>query len=243
MKPSTDNVFRTLSDATRRNLFEYLSQHGEQTVRVLTDHSGISQPAVSKHLRMLKEAGLVQARHCGRETHYRANPKGLAPLFGWMNFYSHFWDKKFEQLEDLLERMDDMTLSATDERAVIIEKELAYPPEKLWRALTETSLMSQWLMDNDFQPLQNHTFNFRAAWGSVDCNVLAIEPHKMLSYTWDALDVKTVVTWTLTPTDKGTLLRLEQAGFTEKQSQAYHGAMVGWERFLQSLESVVSKLD
>jgi DNA-binding transcriptional ArsR family regulator len=86
MKTSPDKLFRTLSDTARRNIFEYLSRNGEQTVRVLTVYSGISQPAVSKHLRILKQAGLVNARQCGRETHYFARPQGLVPLFGWMDF-------------------------------------------------------------------------------------------------------------------------------------------------------------
>jgi len=99
-------VFKSLADPSRRALFERLSRHGEQTVRMLTDNSGISQPAVSKHLRVLKLAGLVRARHKGRQTHYSARPRGLAPLVGWMSFYSSFWHDRFNRLEDLLKRMD-----------------------------------------------------------------------------------------------------------------------------------------
>ncbi|HEY1423928.1 MAG TPA: metalloregulator ArsR/SmtB family transcription factor [Candidatus Acidoferrum sp.] len=99
-------VFTALSDPTRRGLFERLSREGELTVRVLTDDSGVSQPAVSKHLGVLKHAGLVRARREGRETHYRAHPRALAPLVDWMNYYSRFWHQKFNQLEDLLKRMD-----------------------------------------------------------------------------------------------------------------------------------------
>jgi len=100
------NVFTALADPTRRALFERLSREGELTVRVLTSRSGVSQPAVSKHLRMLKHTGLVRARHMGRQTHYRAHPQGLAPLVDWMNFYSTFWEKRFDRLEELLQRMD-----------------------------------------------------------------------------------------------------------------------------------------
>jgi DNA-binding transcriptional ArsR family regulator len=101
-----DAIFKSLADPTRRALFERLSRDGEQTVRMLTDHSGVSQPAVSKHLRILGLAGLVQARHAGRETHYKAQPQALAPLVDWMSFYSQFWHNRFDKLEDLLERMD-----------------------------------------------------------------------------------------------------------------------------------------
>jgi DNA-binding transcriptional ArsR family regulator len=106
MLATSGEVFTALSDPTRRGLFERLSREGELTVRVLTDSSGVSQPAVSKHLRVLKHAGLVRARHTGRETHYSARPRGLAPLMGWMTFYSRFWQDRFSLLEDLLNRMD-----------------------------------------------------------------------------------------------------------------------------------------
>jgi DNA-binding transcriptional ArsR family regulator len=106
MPAATDALFRSLADPTRRALFERLSRHGEQTVRMLTDDAGISQPAVSKHLGVLKHAGLVRARHRGRETHYSAQPKALAPLVEWMSYYSRFWNDRFDRLEDLLKRMD-----------------------------------------------------------------------------------------------------------------------------------------
>ncbi len=103
---AADAVFRTLSDPTRRAIFERLARDGELTVRMLTDHSGVSQPAVSKHLGQLKSAGLVRDRRAGRETHYSANPKGLAPLIDWMSFYARFWRDRFDDLETLLNQMD-----------------------------------------------------------------------------------------------------------------------------------------
>jgi DNA-binding transcriptional ArsR family regulator len=99
-------LFKTLADPTRRAIFERLSRDGEQTVWMLTDHSGVSQPAVSKHLGVLKQAGLVRDRRDGRETHYSAQPEGLAPLIDWMSLYGAFWCDRFDRLEDLLKRMD-----------------------------------------------------------------------------------------------------------------------------------------
>jgi DNA-binding transcriptional ArsR family regulator len=101
-----DILFKTLADPTRRAIFERLCRDGEQTVRVLTGHSGVSQPAVSKHLGVLKLAGLVHDRREGRETHYSARPQGLAPLVDWMSLYGAFWRDRFDRLEDLLKRMD-----------------------------------------------------------------------------------------------------------------------------------------
>ncbi len=99
-------VLKSLSDPTRRAIFERLSRQGEMTVHALTDPSGVSQPAISKHLGALKLAGLVRGRREGRETYYSADPKALAPLIDWMNFYSSFWNKRFDRLDDLLKRMD-----------------------------------------------------------------------------------------------------------------------------------------
>jgi DNA-binding transcriptional ArsR family regulator len=106
MRSSQDHIFRTLADPTRRALFERLCRDGEQNVRGLTDHSGVSQPAVSKHLGVLKRAGLVHDRRAGRETHYSALPQCLAPLIAWMRLYTAFWGERFDRLEALLNRMD-----------------------------------------------------------------------------------------------------------------------------------------
>ena len=106
MAAATDHVFKALADPTRCALFERLSREGEQTVHALTARSGVSQPAVSKHLRQLKRARLVRCRREGRETHYDANPKALAPLVDWMRFYGSFWRDRFDNLETLLKRME-----------------------------------------------------------------------------------------------------------------------------------------
>lgn len=101
-----DLLFRTLADPTRRAIFERLCRDGEQTVGALTVHAGVSQPAVSKHLGVLKAAGLVLDRPEGRQTHYRAQVGALAPLVDWTGRMSGFWQSRFDDLEDLLKRMD-----------------------------------------------------------------------------------------------------------------------------------------
>lgn len=106
MTNAHDILFRTLADPTRRAIFEQLCRAGEQTVGALTAHAGVSQPAVSKHLAMLKQAGLVRDRHEGRQTHYSAQLAALAPLADWTNQMAAFWETRFDKLEDLLKRMD-----------------------------------------------------------------------------------------------------------------------------------------
>lgn len=106
MKPSPDILFKSLSDPTRRGIYEQLVQEGEQTVRALTNRACVSQPAVSKHLALLKQAGLVRGRAEGRQVHYRAEPKALAPMIDWISLYGAFWRERFDRLATLLERID-----------------------------------------------------------------------------------------------------------------------------------------
>jgi len=106
MPTAHDALFRSLADPTRRAIFERLCREGEQTVGALTARSGVSQPAVSKHLGVLKQAGLVQGRHEGRETHYSAQFAALAPLADWTSQMAGFWQGRFDELENLLSRMD-----------------------------------------------------------------------------------------------------------------------------------------
>jgi uncharacterized protein YndB with AHSA1/START domain len=149
---------------------------------------------------------------------------------------------------------DKTSASSSHTRSVVMEREMPHPPEKVWRALTQSTLMEEWLMTNDFQPVVGHRFNLRAQpmpqWnGVIDCEVLEVEPGAALSYTWNtsgnetANGLKTVVSWTLTPTSKGTLVRMEQSGFRPEEENNYQGAKYGWPRFVEALEQVVSLLD
>lgn len=141
-------------------------------------------------------------------------------------------------------------MTTGETRSVVVERDIPYPPEKIWRALTQPHLIAEWLMKNDFAPKVGHRFNLRGEWGGVlDCEVLAIEPHRTLSYSWNhahddpAFSLNSVVTFTLTPTPAGTHLRMEQKGFRPDQRQAFGGAMQGWQTFFGKLEQVVSLSD
>lgn len=136
-----------------------------------------------------------------------------------------------------------MTDTSTETRSVVVEREIPHPPEKIWRALTQPHLIEEWLMKADFAPAVGHRFSFRAEWGSVECEVLTVEPHKTLAYTWGDSRLKSVVTWTLTPTDTGTHLRMEQSGFRTDQPRYFQGATAGWPRFLDNMESLLARMD
>jgi uncharacterized protein YndB with AHSA1/START domain len=133
-----------------------------------------------------------------------------------------------------------MNQTATQTRSVVVEREIAHAPDKIWRALTQPHLIAEWLMKNDFMPVVGHRFDLRGDWGSVDCRVLTVEPNRTLSYTWAAMGLESVVTWTLTPTGSGTRLRMEQSGFRADQQQAYQGATYGWPQFFAKLEHVLA---
>ena len=141
-----------------------------------------------------------------------------------------------------------MNQTAAETRSVVVEREIPYPPGKIWRALTQPQLIEEWLMKNDFKPVVGHGFNLRGEWGGVlDCEVLAVEPNRTLSYTWNfahddaAYNLRSVVTFTLTPTGTGTRLRMEQSGFHRDQKQAYGGAHAGWKQFFANLEQVLTR--
>jgi uncharacterized protein YndB with AHSA1/START domain len=137
-----------------------------------------------------------------------------------------------------------MSGSAAETLAVVVEREMPFPPERIWRALTQPHLIEEWLMKNDFRPVVGHRFNLQRAPKPdvnivIDCEVRIVEPNRTLSYTWEAYGVASVVTWTLSPAGAGTLLRMEQSGFRADQKQAYHGARHGWQQFFASLEQVL----
>jgi uncharacterized protein YndB with AHSA1/START domain len=141
-----------------------------------------------------------------------------------------------------------MNEASTEALSVVVEREMPFPPEKIWRALTQPHLIEEWLMKNDFMPVVGRRFNLRRAPQPdsnivVDCEVLAVEPNRTLTYTWAAFGLESVVTWTLIPTPAGTRLRMEQSGFRPDQRQAYLGAKGGWRRFFANLEQLLARME
>lgn len=118
-----------------------------------------------------------------------------------------------------------MTGQADETLTVVVERDIPHPPEKIWRALTQPHLIGEWLMKTDFKPEAEHRFDFQAEWGAVNCQVIAIEPHHRLAYSWGDTRLKSIVTWTLSPLGSGTRLRMEQTGFRHDQPRYFqaHG--------------------
>ena len=139
----------------------------------------------------------------------------------------------------------------TETKSIVEERLVPHPPEKVWRALTQSALIAHWLMPNDFRPEVGHRFAFRAepqpGWsGITNCEVTAVEPQRLLAYSWGdgtetASGLKTVVTWTLTPENGGTRVRMEQAGFRPQDEANWKGAVYGWRRIVAALERVAGE--
>lgn len=136
-----------------------------------------------------------------------------------------------------------MTAAAAETRTLVVEREFAHPPERLWRALTQSDLLAEWIMPNDFRAEVGERFEMAAEWGKVEGEVLAIEPLRSLSYCWNGPGLQSVVRWTLEATTGGTRLRMEQTGFRLEEKMAYYGARAGWPRFLKSLENLLERMD
>ena len=139
---------------------------------------------------------------------------------------------------------------STETRSIVMERVMPHPPEKIWRALTQSAMIAEWLMENDFKPVVGHKFQFHWAQGGysgdVTCEVLTVEPARKLAYTYGngspaENTLATTVTWTLEPEGAGTKLRMEHTGFTEAQEAARGGAEFGWKGFLKRLDRVVEK--
>jgi uncharacterized protein YndB with AHSA1/START domain len=134
-------------------------------------------------------------------------------------------------------------VTAPQTRTVAVERVIPFPPEKIWRALTQSDLIEEWLMKTDFLPEPGHRFSLNANWGSVEGEVQAVVPERTLTYTWNTKDLTSVITWSLTPTVTGTLLRMEQTGFQPDQRSYYQGAVVGWQEFFTAMEEVLARMD
>lgn len=136
-----------------------------------------------------------------------------------------------------------MNQAADEMRNIVVERKLPYPVGKVWRALTEPMLIEEWLIKNDFKPMVEHHFELDFDWGAVSCKVLEVIPNEKLAYTWNSGALRTVVTWTLTPSSSGTILQMQQEGFQAEQPRYYFGAQAGWPRFMDALEQVVAQID
>lgn len=235
------DVYHAIADPTRRQLMRMLAQAGELPLHEMTRHFRMGRTAISKHLAVLRDAGLVRDRKAGRETLYRLNAEPLQEVQAWLSFYERFWQPRIQALQQWLE-----------EEPLLKKLELDFhfqsPIEKVWFALTDSATLSKWMMfkENNFKPVVGHRFYLKmeavGEWsGVVEGEVLEVdEPHR-LSYTWESLGEKNTVTWTLTEeADGSTSVHFEQANISS--DQALTGAKYGWQSMAKQLEGVLAEL-
>lgn len=192
-------------------------------------------------------------------THLRVEQLGFRPRDAQSyRRASRHWKRCLAALQKLLEQldkedaMDDIAKDPTknETKSIIVERLIPHGADKVWRALTFPHLVAEWLMENDFAPVEGHRFTFRAkpvpGWSGVtNCVVLRVEPPRLLAYSWgdgseSESGLKTVVTWSLTPEGDATRVRMEQSGFRTQDEPGYKGMGSGWPRILERLEQVAA---
>lgn len=239
-KPVRD-VYGAIADPTRRRLLRMLADVQELPLHELLAPFEMGRTAVSKHLAILKEAGLVTSRKVGRETRYQLNAVPLKEIKDWLSFYESFWKEKLNKLNQLLEEQK-MTAD------VSLDFQYTSSIDQVWKALTESETLAKWIWENDFKPVVGHTFQFRSEpnewWdGIVNGEVLEIDEPNKLSYTWASAGETTTITWTLKEGSDGTThLHFEQTGFSEAtkaQPGAIEGAKYSWTQFGEQLKNVL----
>lgn len=240
------DVFSAIADPTRRRLLDVLAQAEELPLYEMTATFAMGRTGISKHLAILKEAGLVEDRKVGRESRYRLNATKLRAVQEWVSCYEQFWTPRLDRLQTWLEEGPPMS------DTVVLDYEIKSSIERVWHALTDSASLSAWTFfdTNDFQPVVGHHFQFvgKEATGwtrMIDCEVLEADAPHRLSYTWvtegQSGKHETIVTWTLTASGDGvTHLHLEQSGFDSQAQQEMSGAQYGWTHQLNQLKNLLA---
>ncbi|QHZ48507.1 metalloregulator ArsR/SmtB family transcription factor [Bacillus sp. NSP9.1] len=231
------DIYAAVADPTRRQLMRLLADVEELPLKELTAHFDMGRTAISKHLAILKEAGLVMSRKAGRETRYRLNAAPLKEIEDWVSFYRKFWSERMLLLDQILKEEQNMDLTVSHDFT------FESPIEKVWLALTDADTLAKWIMPNDFKPVVGHQFQFRnEQWNLIiDSEVLEIDEPYKLSYTWVGGGINTTVTWTLKHEEGKTSLHLEHTGF-EKEDQAFNGAKFGWAKMGEDLKKLLEEM-
>ena len=222
MPAAHDILFRTLADPTRRAIFERLCRWRKSSSRC---PAGAGRHLTTGRLEAPRDP--EACRPCARPS--RRPPNSLQRAARRPGSTDRLDEPNGQLLakpvrpprRNSTQKDGPIGKSATQTLSVVIEREMPYPPEKIWRALTQPHLIEEWLMKGDFSPVLNHQFKFTADWGAVDCQVLEVEPNRTLAYAWGAYGLESVVTWTLTATSTGTSLRMEQSGFLARSASRH----------------------
>ena len=242
------DVFGAISHPARRQMLDLLAE-ADRSVNAIAGHFKMSRPAVSQHLRVLLDAGLVTEQRHGRERRYHLVPERLGPVRDWIAHYERFWDDRLQRLQKHAVQKEQR-MTQTIRREILIPQ----PREQVWRAITDSATLAEWMFPNDFEPRVGHHFTFRVPANPkvnfdgliVRCEVLECEPPSRLAFSWSAGGPveNTRVSFRLEPDGDGTRLLFEHSGFDVSQpfgEQAFKGAEFGWAKMLEQLAAVVAR--
>jgi DNA-binding transcriptional ArsR family regulator/uncharacterized protein YndB with AHSA1/START domain len=235
-----DRIFEAISEPNRRYILELLSVH-EHTVGELVEKTGLSQPGVSKHLRVLRNAGLVQVRHEGQRHWYQLRAEPLAEIDAWLEPYRQFWTSRLDALEKSLDEEESKTLEATVQKinggyVARFERHLKHPVNKVWEALTQPEKLSNWLADAKMELVKGGKIEltFSLTEGNVMVGkITEVEPQSVLEYTWG----DDLIRWELYPENEGCLLVLKQI-FSDLSEQISR-ELAGWHVHLNMLSQAL----
>lgn len=249
---SERDVYTAIADETRRKLLQLLAEAEDRELALheLIPYFEMGRTAVSKHLAILKEAGLVTSQRVGRETRYQLSATPLKEVRNWVSFFEEFWTEKLQRLDVLLKAQTKKLEATTMKADVTLDFQYESPIDQVWQALTQSDLLAEWIMDNDFKAEVGHQFQFTAEpneyWdGIIKGEVLEVdEPHKLV-YSWHSAGEHTTVAWSLTATSRtSTDLHFEMSGFSEATKAipgAIEGAIYSWTEFANKLKQVLAK--
>jgi uncharacterized protein YndB with AHSA1/START domain/DNA-binding transcriptional ArsR family regulator len=233
------DVFAVLSNPVRRRILELLLER-PHTVNDLVDEFRLHRPAVSEHLQVLRLAKLVRDERRGRERYYHIEPARLLAVNEWLKPFERYWRERLLALERTL---DDEGGIMIQPGTIRLSQFINHPPAKVWQAITDPKIHAKWWAAGDVRAVVGHRFTLdMGPWGQQSCEIIAVEPERLLSYSFAPGTLDTTVTWRLEPENSGTRLHLEHSGFdldSPLGKTAFEGMSRGWPSVLERIAPAI----
>jgi uncharacterized protein YndB with AHSA1/START domain/DNA-binding transcriptional ArsR family regulator len=235
-----NDVFGALANPVRRRILELLRERPRAAGDIASEFD-VNRPAISEHLQVLRNAGLVSEVARGRQRFYHLNAIALSEVQDWLLPFERYWQERLQALSETLSKEEMMVEPGT----IQLTQYIAHPPAKVWAALTEPKLIAKWWAAGDVRPVVGHHFTLdMGQWGQQPCEVLAVEPERLLAYSFAPGTLNTTITWRLQPEGTGTRLSFEQSGFDLESpigKAAFEGMGSGWPGILTRIESAINE--
>ncbi len=234
-----NDVFSALANPLRRRILELLRERPRAAGDIASEFD-VNRPAVSEHLQVLRNAGLVSEVAHGRQRFYHLNAAALSAIGDWLKPFEHYWQARIQALSDTLKEN-----SMIEPGIIQLDQFIPPPPARVWAALTDPSLIAKWWAPGDVRPLVGHRFTLdMGQWGQQPCEVLAVEPERLLTYSFAPGTLNTTITWRLQAEGQGTRLSFEQQGFdldSPLGKAAFEGMGSGWPSILARIAPAIAE--